>query len=56
MAGKSYEFPDDCYYTESDEWVRVDGTTARIGITDYAQSELSALTGSTSTGWGGGYA
>ena len=43
MAGKSYEFPDDCYYTESDEWVRVDGTTARIGITDYAQSELSDI-------------
>lgn len=43
MAGKEYEFPDDCHYTQSDEWVRVDGTVARIGITDYAQSELSDI-------------
>ena len=43
MAAKVYEFPDDCQYTESDEWVRVDGTSARIGITDYAQSELSDI-------------
>ena len=43
MAGKVYEFPDDCHYSESDEWVRVDGATARIGITDYAQSELSDI-------------
>ena len=43
MAAKSYEFPDDLAYTESDEWVRLDGTTARIGITDYAQSELSDI-------------
>lgn len=43
MASKVYEFPDDCHYTQSDEWVRVDGTTARIGITDYAQSELSDI-------------
>ncbi len=43
MAAKSYDFPDDCHYTESDEWVRLDGTTARVGITDYAQSELSDI-------------
>lgn len=43
MADKSYEFPDDCLYNESDEWVRVDGVTARVGITDYAQSELSDI-------------
>jgi glycine cleavage system H protein len=43
MPTKVYKFPDDCHYTQSDEWVRVDGTTARIGITDYAQSELSDI-------------
>jgi glycine cleavage system H protein len=43
MAAKTYNFPDDCLYTESDEWVRIDGATARIGITDYAQSELSDI-------------
>ena len=43
MAETEYTFPDDCRYTESDEWVRVDGTLARVGITDYAQSELSDI-------------
>jgi glycine cleavage system H protein len=43
MAAKSYEFPDDLRYTESDEWIQIDGATARIGITDYAQSELSDI-------------
>jgi glycine cleavage system H protein len=43
MADHEYEIPDDCHYTESDEWVRVDGAVARIGITDYAQSELNDI-------------
>ena len=43
MAVQTYEFPEDCRYTESDEWIRVDGTQARIGLTDYAQSELSDI-------------
>jgi glycine cleavage system H protein len=43
MSAKQYDFPDDCRYTRSDEWVRMDGTKARIGITDYAQSELSDI-------------
>jgi glycine cleavage system H protein len=33
-------FPEDLRYTQEHEWVRVDGTTARIGITDYAQDAL----------------
>ena len=28
------------YYTESHEWVQVDGDIATIGITDFAQSQL----------------
>lgn len=30
-------------YSESDEWVLVDGNIATIGITDYAQSQLSDI-------------
>jgi glycine cleavage system H protein len=28
-------------YSSTDEWVKVDGKTATIGISDYAQSQLS---------------
>jgi glycine cleavage system H protein len=34
------DFPLDLRYTQEHEWVRVDGTTARVGITDYAQDAL----------------
>ena len=32
--------PKDLKFTEDHEWIRVDGETATIGITDYAQGEL----------------
>ncbi len=32
--------PEELQYTESHEWVRIDGDTATIGITDHAQDEL----------------
>ena len=32
--------PSDLKYTKEHEWVRITGTTARIGITDYAQDAL----------------
>lgn len=35
--------PDDLKYTKEHEWVRVDGTLATIGITDYAQHELGDI-------------
>jgi glycine cleavage system H protein len=31
----------DCRYAESHEWVRMDGDEATVGITDYAQQQLS---------------
>ena len=38
------EFPDDLYYTEEHEWLRVgDDNTATIGITDFAQGELGDI-------------
>ena len=34
------EFPDDLRYTKDHEWVRVEGSLAKVGITDYAQDAL----------------
>ncbi|MCX7924567.1 MAG: glycine cleavage system protein GcvH [Fimbriimonadales bacterium] len=35
--------PAELRYTRSDEWVRIEGEIATIGITDYAQSELGDI-------------
>jgi len=32
-----YDIPDDLYNSKKHEWVRIEGKTAVIGITDYAQ-------------------
>jgi glycine cleavage system H protein len=32
--------PDDLHYTAEHEWVRDQGDTVRVGITDYAQGQL----------------
>ena len=37
------KIPADLKYTEDDEWVRVEGDTAVIGITDHAQDALSDI-------------
>lgn len=34
------KFPDTLRYTKEHEWVKVDGATGTVGITDFAQSEL----------------
>ena len=36
-------YPDDRLYTKSHEWVRVEGATGTIGITDHAQQELGEV-------------
>src|SRR5581483_9188492 len=41
MAGLTH--PADLKYTRSDEWVRVEGDQATIGITDYAQDQLGDI-------------
>jgi len=33
--------PNDLKYSKTDEWIKVQGTTGIIGISDYAQSQLS---------------
>jgi glycine cleavage system H protein len=35
--------PSDLKYTKSHEWIRVEGNTATIGITDHAQAELTDI-------------
>ncbi len=35
--------PDDLYYTDDHEWLRLDDGTATVGITDFAQSELGDI-------------
>lgn len=35
--------PGDLKYTKEHEWVKVDGTTATVGITDYASGELGDI-------------
>ena len=36
-------FPKELKYTKNDEWVRVEGDEGTIGITDYAQDQLSDI-------------
>ena len=36
-------FPDNLRYTKEHEWLRLDGDTATIGITDFAQRELGDI-------------
>lgn len=35
--------PDDLRYTKDHEWVRVDGDSLRVGVTDYAQDQLGDI-------------
>ncbi len=36
-------YPNDLKYTKEHEWIKVDGTTGTIGITDYAQQSLGDI-------------
>lgn len=37
------DFPESLKYTENDEWIRVEGELGTVGITDYAQDQLSDI-------------
>ena len=39
----NWKAPADLKYTKSDEWVRVSGGTAEIGLSDYAQDSLNDI-------------
>lgn len=36
-------FPENLKYTKDHEWVLIEGSTATVGITDFAQSELGDI-------------
>lgn len=36
-------FPEDLKYTAEHEWVKIEGDTATVGITDFAQGELGDI-------------
>ncbi len=40
MADDHGDLPEDRHYTSDHEWVQIDGQTAVIGITDFAQEQL----------------
>lgn len=37
------KFPENLKYTKDHEWVKIEGETATIGITDFAQKELGDI-------------
>lgn len=37
------QFPDGLYYTKDHEWLKVEGSSGTVGITDFAQSELGDI-------------
>lgn len=37
------KIPTDLKYTKNDEWLRIEGDTATVGITDYAQDQLNDI-------------
>lgn len=37
------DFPKDLKYTENDEWIRVEGDKGTVGISDFAQDQLSDI-------------
>lgn len=37
------KFPADLKFTVSDEWLRVEGNTATLGVSDFAQDQLSDI-------------
>ncbi|MFX1486278.1 MAG: glycine cleavage system protein GcvH [Promethearchaeota archaeon] len=40
MKVNDYEISEGFYYTKTHEWVKVEGSNVRVGLTDYAQKQL----------------
>lgn len=40
---KNMNFPSELRYTKEHEWIRTEGNTATVGITDFAQEELGDI-------------
>jgi glycine cleavage system H protein len=39
----NYEVPEGLYYSKDFEWIKVEGDSVRMGITDYAQKQLREI-------------
>ena len=37
---KKYAVPEDYLYTDTHEWIKIENSVGRVGITDYAQDQL----------------
>ena len=37
------KFPEDLHYSRSHEWIRIEGATGTVGITEHAQKELGEI-------------
>jgi len=42
-SGKEISYPNDLKYAATHEWVKIDGDTAIVGISDYAQDALGDI-------------
>lgn len=40
---EQYEVPEDLYFSKDFEWVKIEGDTVRVGISDYAQKSLREI-------------
>ncbi|MGC9181290.1 glycine cleavage system protein GcvH [Thermogladius sp.] len=45
VGKKKYVVKTDRLYTESDEWIKVEGNKGVVGVTDFAQKELRDIVG-----------
>jgi glycine cleavage system H protein len=43
VNSKKMNIPADLKYTKDHEWIRIEGNTATVGITDFAQGELGDI-------------
>jgi len=42
-GGNIMNIPTDVKFTKNDEWIKMDGNTGAVGISDYAQEQLSDI-------------
>lgn len=43
MSSGELQYPDDLKYNEEHSWLKVEGNKGRVGITDYAQDQLTDI-------------
>lgn len=43
MSSRERQYPDDLKYNEEHTWLKVEGGKGRVGITDYAQDQLTDI-------------